>query len=285
MITPNSNHLNITLDNMPLYDAPVVNNASSFLSCTTNGGKIKEGNSPKGTLWKISNYLVSSSLRTFSKESYYLLLAVKDIFLGLKNNFHIYNLNPKILTKKQAKRSPTLLIHGGFHNQGIWSSLAKEIDLFNRQQKNPLGPIYTINLKVCTSFTSENMRRLQNKIAEIYEVYVKQGRKNPPINLVGYCAGIHQALNMIFHKGFFHKETQEMLKKVGKIICIASNIFIDPYVFTIRKKMHIIQGSKDILFPLVELPQFCSSTIINSGHIGIMYSNDTHKKIIEILNN
>lgn len=209
-----------------------------------------------------------------------------SLFFGRRKKFNYYGLNPAKITKEESYKQPTLLLHGGIHNQGAWLDLAKEIQQFNKINKQlSLGPVYTINF-TSIKFCKHDIQIFNQKIEEIQEQYNQWGKKDVKVNLVGYCAGGIKASVLRLNQNCWHPNTHghpelhaplSNRHDIGKII----GICMSPIFTSNESVIYRIQGKNDILFPLHQSSVI--NFIVNSGHLGTFFSKATHKKIIEWL--
>jgi len=99
--------------------------------------------------------------------------------LGMDGHFSYGGCNPKKLTYEESSRPATILLHGAGANQGHWVPF---IDLKN--QLGWGGPVFTFNY-----LQETDLEQLRAKITEIRDLYLKAGRQEVSINLVGHSLG------------------------------------------------------------------------------------------------
>jgi len=217
---------------------------------------------------------------TFLTEPLQALKAALLLPLGWKRHFNFYHLNPKNITKEEAEKRPILLLHGNFHNQSAWIFFAKKLKGAN------LGPVYTLNLP-SGSFSEEDRKRVNEKIAEIQGQYKKWGKENIQIDLVGHSRGAALARYMAlaqdswhFDKGgtfsFLHDRALKR-EEIGKVICIgcpAPAWHSVDYIYEITGEWDVFEQD-----PALLPRQFKT----NAGHLGLLYSPPAQAKVIEWL--
>lgn len=217
--------------------------------------------------------------------------ALKIVFnsfvYGTRKKFNYHDLNPTKITEEDSEKQPTLLLHGGFHNQGVWIDLAREIQQFNKLNKQKsLGPVYTFNFAT-NEFSKKDIQLFNQKIAEIKAQYMQWDKEDVKVNLVGYCAGGSKAAVLKIDENCWRLNTNGYpvlsfpiafsRQDIGKIIGICMLLFWE----TNANKVHKIQGRQDLLFPTQ--PSSETNFIVDSGHLGTIFSKDTHQKVIEWL--
>lgn len=239
-------------------------------------------------LQKYEWYATSLILGTLFAE---LLPAIKAAFMSaanLKKDFNFYGMNPKVLTTEELKKQPILLIHGNYHNQSAWLSLAKKL------QSSNLGPVYTVNLP-CGAITDKDYEILDDKLEEIKGLYKKANACPIKVNVIGHSRGGFLASEMAWKTLKKDKEGNQYWKRsedIGKIISIGHPLdpeetqLIQLVDENFKDRLYEITGEHDILASNHKslLPHHRQS-IINSGHLGLLYSDETHKIIIEQLQN
>lgn len=220
--------------------------------------------------------------------------SIMVFFLGKRENFTYYGMNPKELTPEIACNDPVLLIHGRGGNQSCWLPLAK------RLQKDGIAPVYTLNLP------QENWKEcLVAKIMEIRNQYSLVNGKDSVvrIHIIGHSLGAIYAVNYAF-------SGEDCLNGIrfGKIISIAGRLKVTKtraqWIFrkfipiineaykNLRKKLHldnlyIIGGENDSLVPqeaiFVHHDDNKQLLVKDHGHLSVIYAPVTHDKIVSIL--
>lgn len=152
--------------------------------------------------------------------------AFKAAFIGAayyRKDFNYYHMNPKILTQEELNKQPILLIHGNYHNQSAWISLAKKLQL------NYLGPVYTVNLPGGV-ITDKDYEILDEKMEEIKAQYKKSKAGHIKIHVIGHSRGGFLASEMAWvtlkkdQKGNRYWKRSE---DIGKIITIGHPVESD----------------------------------------------------------
>ncbi len=205
--------------------------------------------------------------------------------IGWKKQFNFHRLNPETLSAEQAKMKPILLIHGNYHNQSAWLSLAKKL-------KNAhVGPVYTINLP-SGEITDRDCSILQQKITEIKAQYRRHTSEDIQLDIIGHSRG-----------GFLAQETARLLAKQsattqiscqgvlpGKVIALGSKIGSRDFVRVqsldagLSNRLYEINGSYDVSTrtdPSSVLP--ANERTVPAGHIGLLTSNKAHEQIVQWL--
>lgn len=227
----------------------------------------------------------------------YAVLFYNPAFLhsGKRKKFHFYGLNPTQLNREQLDKPAILFLHGQFHNQSGALPLAKQL------QHASIGPVFTINLKYNEKHPEKHERLLQERIAEIKQLYEEGGRKNLDLILIGHSRGGIEALNYICH----HKPKDV---NVVRIITIAARIGITdileqwracPYNIKIlienivkerenyRDLLYHVASNKDWRLPLdsalYNTDKKHHHIVKNRSHMGILYAGETHRKVIEYI--
>lgn len=179
-------------------------------------------------------------------------------FANLKKHFNFYEMNPTTISEEQSKKVPILLLHGNFHDQSAWLSLGRIL------KKSGIGPVYTVNLPN-GDITQKDFEIIQRKIDEIKTDYQ---RFNAPVNIdvIGHSRG-----------GDIASSISEGIRKIIKIGSVLEQEPANP------NHIYEIIGRHDIL---ETRPSLCASDrqhIINTGHLGLLYTRETHHTIIKFL--
>lgn len=203
-----------------------------------------------------------------------------------KKHFNFYNMNPKAITEEQSKKSPILLIHGNYHNQSAWLSLAKKLKDQN------LGPVYTVNLPN-GNFTDKDFEITFKKIEEIKRHYSHWGVKNIKIDLVGHSRG--GAIATLLSTERYVKSSKESSNwgryqnDFGKVIHIG-NVFDNSDISYLKKyqpellKRHFeIVGKYDVLEDEPSQLDDAHKLTVDTGHLGLLYSKTAHDQLISWL--
>lgn len=232
---------------------------------------------------KKHNWFVTSMvLGTFLIEPWQ---AIKAGFMNptsWKKHFNYYNMNPIVLTEGQSKQQPILLIHGNYHNQSAWISLAKKLKL------SYFGPVYTVNLPN-GSITQKDFEIVQKKIEQIKSQYKQFNVNDIKINLVGHSRGGAVANLIAWTTCRENKLFWNRSNDIGKIIKIGSvldqeevnehnNRYSD-----FNERVYEITSKFDVLETDQSLCPLNHTEIVNSGHLGLLSSTKTHERIIQWL--
>jgi hypothetical protein len=207
--------------------------------------------------------------------------AIKAMCMGLVNGkrpFNYFRLNPKTLSKIQKEKIPILLIHGNYHNQTAWLSLAKKL------RSSLLGPVYTLNLP-SGPVTERDFALVEKKIKAIKAQY----KKDIKIHLIGHSRGGFVAFRMAWTKAQENKRLWIRSKDIGKVIRIGSVSDkkelhaieeIDP---DYRKRLYEITGGADAIATASSLLPAERNKTFGTGHLGLLYSSKIHRQIIRWL--
>jgi pimeloyl-ACP methyl ester carboxylesterase len=88
-------------------------------------------------------------------------------------------LNPTHLSQHQTSKSPTIFLHGDFHNATAFYSLSEHL------RDQGVGPLYTIEY----SGLDDGLDQLDALIAQIRTHYARWGVHDITVNLVGHSMG------------------------------------------------------------------------------------------------
>lgn len=218
--------------------------------------------------------VVAMILGTFLIEFWHAIKAGLTSPMSWKRHFNFYQMNPKKLTQEQLKKHPILLIHGNYHNQSAWISLAKKM------KSCGLGPVYTVNLPNGV-ITYRDYEIIQKKIDEIKNHYQQFGIDNIKINVIGHSRG-----GCLAH-GIAWIALKNGSEEIGKIIKIGSGLnssereHLEDPAFNAR--VYEMMGKYDILETHQSLRSESHVKTIDSGHLGLLYSSQTHQSIIDWL--
>lgn len=233
-------------------------------------------------IWKHEWYTTASVLSTLLLEPWQ---AIKAGFLSVanwKSHFNYYDMNPITLMEDQLKKQPILLIHGNYHNQSAWLDLAKELQLQN------IGPVYTVNVPN-REITEVDYEIVQKKIDEIKEQY-KNHNSDIKINLIGHSRGAYLAhqfswWNKYYDGKFFWNRSEDIGKviKIGQVLKQKEIDTIQKWYPDFKDRVYEITGKYDFLYSPQSFLQDTHKKEIDMGHLGLIYSPDTHQQIIKWL--
>src|ERR1700722_825929 len=129
-------------------------------------------------LTRASLNLPAMVLGTFLSEPLQALRAGVLCPFGWMQAFHFHNLNPHEVAEEHKSLRPILLIHGDYHNQSAWLTLASFL------KRENIGPVYTVNLPN-GPITDVDYRILNKKVDEI----IKKHPQKIQIDIVGHSRG------------------------------------------------------------------------------------------------
>lgn len=225
------------------------------------------------------NIFVSSAI-TWIHEPKTNIKAALTFLLGVKKKFNFYNLNP-IITESNAVKNPILLLHGNYHNQSAWLSLAKIL------QKNNIGPVFTVNLHN-GPVTEKDQWIVDEKVNSIKQQYYHLGRKDVRIHLVGHSRGALLAFLYSLDQDNNKKNViQNWREDIGRIIRMG-------HPTTIEEKQILATPLLNSLFDIVATRDKIVTResslsdeqkfIINCGHLELLYSKQAHQIVLNLLN-
>lgn len=226
---------------------------------------------------------LSSVLGTILVEPWQALKAGILELASWKEPFNFYGMNPQVLTEEHLKQRPLLLIHGNYHSQAAWLSLAKTF------QSHALGPLYTVNLP-SGWITQKDYQLIQHKIEEIQAQYQYQHVDRVKIDLIGHSRGAFLAFRIAWttpsqrgHRRWQLNESISHVIKMGSALSkreINKLQSVDPHF---QDRLYEIVGTQDILEPKPSLlsPQY--QKIIKTGHLKMLTSREAHETILQWL--
>jgi pimeloyl-ACP methyl ester carboxylesterase len=197
-----------------------------------------------------------------------------------------HGLNPKQITEAQSHLSPLILLHGECHTQGVWNSLAAAIRKAGIQ-----NPVYTVNLP-WGPIQEADYDHIEARIAEIREQYLKWGKGNIQVDLVGYSRGAPLAYMMGFKRVYrsspISPKDDFRRPDIGKIILLGEvlsprhlggtnaeqKMLYETDVYEIVGAFDLLTGGRSVLPPERQCTVEC-------GHLGLPFSPLSHQKIIE----
>lgn len=228
-------------------------------------------------------YVAAMVLGTLLLEPWQAIKAGFRCPAGWKKHFNFYKMNPKVLTEEQLKKRPILLIHGNYHNQSGWMNLAKSLK--NRN----LGPVYTVNVPN-GDVTSRDYEIIQRKVEQIKAQYKKHNVNGIKIDVIGHSRGGYLAHRIAWTT--LKEDGKRYWKRsedIGKVIKIGSVLdqdeinAIEEVDSDFSSRVYEIVGKYDILETQPSLRPRTHKVIVNSGHLGLLYSAKTHRCIIKCL--
>lgn len=226
---------------------------------------------------------LSSVLGTILVEPWQALKAGLMEAASWKKPFNFYGMNPQVLTEEHLKRRPLLLIHGNYHNQAAWLSLAKTF------QAHALGPLYTVNLP-SGLITQKDYQLIQSKIEEIQAQYQHHHVDRVKIDLIGHSRGAFLAFRLAWtipkergHRMWQRNEAISHVIKMGSTLNlreIEKLQEVDPHF---RDRLYELVGTQDILEPKPSLLSPQHQKIIETGHLKMLTSLEAHETILQWL--
>jgi hypothetical protein len=205
------------------------------------------------------------------------LRAALSCIFGKKPSFNFYNLNPTKLRSRQLTRTPILLLHGNYHNQSAWLSLAKKLKKFHFA-----GALFTVTLPN-GPVTQKDYEIIYKKILEIKHLYNFYGVAIKELHLIGHSRGAFIA-DSLLHSDFLQDLLPDALKEtlqeitLGKVVKLGyarQKIDVDP-----KNNEFEITGVNDKIFPEKSLLPPTQCRDISCGHLGLIYAKRCHQLII-----
>lgn len=208
------------------------------------------------------------------------------------SRFKYYGLNPDFLSDTQANAPAILCLHGDKGNQSCFLPLAKRL-------QGIASAVFTMNLGYDDDHPEIARTQLQNRIVEIKQRYQAKGKKHLDLIIIGHSKGAITGAEYAFCL-----ETPKDIQ-VQKVISIAGRLRVwtnswrqcpCPIASTVsgiyeqfRNKptssLHVISAEKDWL-----LPQEASKVgdnvyvVKRKSHLSVLFAQETHDKVIEIIN-
>jgi len=194
-------------------------------------------------------------------------------------------LNPIHLTEQQASKTPTILLHGDFHNATAFHSLSE------RLREHGVGPLYVIEY----SNLEEGIAQLDTLIGQIRTHYHRWDVQDVRVNLVGHSMGGIVATEYM----------RRSPEKVGKVITVGSRLKpVGSLTFAYRRSRHAIAhlhgwlnenhhlplyniaAGRDWLVPKEAALATCPTrhTVVHgTSHLSVLYAKETTDRIAKIL--
>lgn len=192
-------------------------------------------------------------------------------FSNWKKPFNFFGMNPLEITEEQSKKRPIVLLHGNYHDQSAWLSLAKSLKRHN------LGPVYTVNLPN-GSLSDLDFEILRKKIQEIKRQYTRFNNNGIKIDLIGHSRGGTLAQLFAWNQSPCHD--------IGRVILIGSVVDqkkMDSIAPEDLQRLYEITGKDDILVTDQSLCHGQNQEVVNVGHLGLLYAKETHHRVIQWL--
>ncbi len=194
-------------------------------------------------------------------------------------------LNPSHLSEHQSTKTPTILLHGDFHNATAFYSLSE------RLREHNVGPLYVIEY----SNLEDGLIKIQAIIDTIRAQYGRWDVPDVRVNLVGHSKG------GIVAAEFMRRSPEQ----VDKVITVGSRIKpVGLLTFAYKKSRHALAGlhgwlnanhhlplyniaaGRDWLVPQEAVLAGCPSrhTIVHgTSHLSVLYAKETIQRIADIL--
>lgn len=220
------------------------------------------------------------------------LTYLKVIYLypkGKRDPFHMFGANPLSLSAKQLEERPVLLIHGKAHNQSAWIPLLK---FLSHQTSRPM---FTLNLQ----YDGDHLvakEKIISKIEEIKRLYASYGKHNIVVDLIGHSRGC-----LAISLAAMDSEAW-CLEKGGRVRFKMKPKWRDDFGIFIRmgnpasywergwmpadilERCYEIDAIKDVLSADFSQAKGKHRIRINTGHLGLLFSKESHQAILNILN-
>lgn len=204
---------------------------------------------------------------------------------GMPNPCKYNNMNPETISERQAQKKPILLIHGNFHNPSAFFALVDKIT------RSDLGPVYSVHLEH-GGLKQADLERINDKITRIGEQYRQHGYE-AKIDLIGHSRGAVLA----FLTGISDREITEggtplfghdnaTNQAIGKVIRLGTNTcsyYRDNAPEQYLDQVYEVYGTRDALIDTPSQADPSHQCSVNTGHFGVLYSNEAHSQIINWL--
>jgi hypothetical protein len=214
------------------------------------------------------NQGAAAIIGTFLLEPGSILRAVFDwVVYGFRETPHFSGVNPQDLTDDQLQMPPVLCLHGNYHCPAAFTEIAKAL----RESYNPA--IFTIKLP-SGRITDRDRDLVREKIQEIKNAYESKGAALSKIDLIGHSRG-----------GYIAWEFQTDGIEIRTVL-----IGFHPH-WGFDDSLYEINGVYDCFLRREEIENAVSCSqgdpehrvVIDTGHLGLLYSPTTCEKITEWL--
>lgn len=194
-------------------------------------------------------------------------------------------LNPSHLTENQSTKTPTILLHGDFHNATAFYTLSE------RLREHNVGPLYVIEY----SDLEDGLIKTQSMIDTIRAQYGRWEVEDVRVNLVGHSMG------GIVAAEFMRRSPQQ----VNKVITVGSRLKpVGSLTLAYKKSRHALAGlhgwlsanhhlplyniaaGRDWLVPKEAVLAGCPTrhTVVHgTSHLSVLYAKETTDRIAKIL--
>lgn len=196
-------------------------------------------------------------------------------------------LNPRRLTPEQARKSPTILLHGVLHNSTAWHGLSDDL------HAQGVGPLFAINY----SGLEDGLSELEKTLETIRSQYSAWGVDDVTVNLVGHSMG------GIVAAEFMRRSPDKVrrvitigsrLKPTGafKLAYLRSRTAIDHiYAWVEHNRstlpLYNIAAKHDWLVPPDAALAGCATrqtVVAGTSHLSLLYAPETTERIASLLN-
>lgn len=253
----------------------------------------REANTLVQYIERTGYYRVAHATSAILLETKTVLSLAYQLPLGWMPFFTWYGVNPTELSEAQLANQPVLLLHGNSNTQGVWLSVAEQLQL-----KYP-GPVFTINLNNGNHNPADKVL-IEAKFTEIKNLYAQYDIHNCQIHLVGHSRGAYLAyyesidpdqwsITVNGRIGVDDLGNCSLLKfrpDVGRVIMIGSGKKppqYSSYKF-LQEKFCAIIGTKDRLWPHDIALDEAHRVKIPSGHAELLMHPQAHMLICGWLN-
>ena len=185
---------------------------------------------------------------------------------------HYYGLNPTEISSEQAEFVPLLLIHGKWHNQGVWFSIARTF-----QEKGIKNPLFSINVEDSEMPTSRDYEIIEKKFDEIKQLYASHTKTALKISLCGYSRGGLVAYYFAQGPYCIPRDDVDRVMMIGAPPMPSVN-------GSLEKKVYRITAKFDLMIPLNPICTYINGEImLPVGHLELPYSRECHSTIAELI--
>lgn len=201
---------------------------------------------------------------------------------GKEKTFQYYDLNPTILTTEEKEKPAILMLHGKGSNQSVWVELAKTF------QKDGVPNVFTLNSHD-GELTDEDIPLFEAKLEEITCLY---DGKTPEVIVIGHSRGAEFSLfaglqpdTFKLEEGYctqlkkwegFRPEIRMMIRLGSPMLQEEREALTDE----MQAKIYEIDGLRDLIIPDRSLDPYYQA---DCGHVELLYNQDVHKKIVELV--
>lgn len=201
---------------------------------------------------------------------------------GNEKTFQYYGLNPTILTAEEKEKPAILLLHGKGSNQSVWVELAKTF------QKEGVPNVFTLNSHD-GELTDEDIPLFEAKLKEISRLY---DGKTPEVIVIGHSRGAEFSLFACLQPSTFKLEEgyctqlekwERFRPEIRMMIRLGSPMLQEEREALTEEmlaKIFEIDGLRDLIIPDRSLNPYYQA---DCGHLELIYSQEVHKKILQLV--